>query len=167
MNLFETRYDVEPKDYTYHNWPAAEYSKPDFTQLCELSETEHMNKLTPEDIQNHAYGMAMVRFFLSGHNIPHVDAVSYAGITGFEEHDGGLLAVVGGILTLPNERNKGHGLATTSALCEVASSAEAISQYGHVGLLARCNEHSHSLTDKLGFAEKGMELGKMVMVKMF
>lgn len=155
-------YEVYPHDWAGHNDVPLS-----FHGLCEASSTEAMNQLTQQDIRNHAYGMAMVRSFVSGHGVPHRDVVSYAGVTGFEEFNGSKLAVIGGILTLPDERGKGHSTTTISALCEVVSGFEAVGQHGHQGLLAKCNQHSHSLTQKLGFSEQGKALGKTIMVKMF
>lgn len=159
-------YEVYPHDHIYDNWSAGVFATFDFTALCEASGAEAMNQLTPQAIENHVYGMTMIRNFVSGHGSLHNDPVSYAGVTGFEDFGGNKLAVIGGIITLPDERGKGHSSATISALCEVASGSEAVDQHGHRGLLAKCNQHSHGLTEKLGFSEQDTHLGKTIMVKM-
>ncbi len=160
------KYELVPHDTIYYEPSGDAFLELDFEEICELSSQEDMKALDPITIKNHPIGMAMVSEFMSPHWVFHCDVMSYAGVTGFEKYDGKNLAVVGGIITLPQFRNQGVGTKTVAGLLNAASTPEMVAKYGHKGFIAKCNADSKLLTEKLGFTEVGHKLGKLVMVKM-
>lgn len=158
-------YEIQPKDYTY---PCMGENAPlDFSGLCAVSANEHMHAMSTQLLKAQPYGMTMLRYYLSGHGVPHLTPVSYAGVKGFVEHGDIKRAMIGSILTLPSERNKGFATAVVKALCEVVSTKDAIQAHGHNGLLARCNETSQHLLQNLGFTAYSNTDNGVIMFKDF
>lgn len=156
-----------PHTATYYDHGADDYVPLDYTAICEQSQAENMQPLTPLAISEHPFGMATVAEWWSAHGVQHTDVAAYTGITGFEQYNGKKYAILGAMVALPWARGKGIGFTTANAVHELASSDAATTAHGHVGLLARCNPHSQKLTEKLGFTQVSSVLGKAIMVKLF
>lgn len=137
-----------------------------FTKICAASAEGNMKPLDQDKINQHLYGMAMEGGFLSGHGVWHSDVISYAAVTGFEEHDGKKLAEIGGVVTLPGERGLGYSTATVSKVLELASSDGAVAEHGHKGFLAKCNSNSIGLfVAKFGFEITGAQDQQQIAIK--
>jgi hypothetical protein len=159
-------YRLVAHDATYYDYSVDEHLPLDFAEICQVSLAEGMKPLSANDIQKHLFGIAVLGSYSAPHRFEHTEVVAYAGITAFEHYMGSKLAIIGGIITLPRVRKQGQGISMVAKLCEISGSEEAVGVHGHQGFLARCNDDSKKLTKKLGFSEKGKQLGKTLMVKM-
>jgi hypothetical protein len=159
-------YELMPAHATYYLHSIDEDVPLDFEELCVATLSEDMKPLDEISIKSHLYSMAMVGTFWSGHNVQHTDVVAYAGVTGFEEHNGMKLAEIGGVITLPGERNAGHSTSTIGKVLEDASLDESLAEHGHEGFLAKCNPNSIGLfVTKFGFEIAGHDATRYIAIK--
>ena len=142
---------------------AHEYSPVNLKPLCRAAALADMLPLRPQDILSHPLGIVAVGVYSTRGHFELADALAYAGITKFEEHDGTKMALIGGMVTKRNARGAGLAHATLSKLLTASKQPDFLAEHAHEGFMARCNDSSVDLFRDLGFVPKALLGSRTVM----
>jgi len=158
-----TKYGGSP---AYGASPAREGYPPDFSNLFAASLLEDVAPLDEASIMAHPLGLMTVGTYWSARGNRHSHVLSHAAVTGFEEYECSKLAVIGGVLTLPEARGEGHAFRTLKSLLQHMSIGRVKAEHEHLGFMAVCNAPALELfTTKLGFLAVGSTDQKHTVVR--
>lgn len=155
-----------PHTTTYYDSYSGDMRHLSYASLQYRSLKEDMKRLSRAEVFSHPIGRAMVGIWTPSRSYEHRKVLAYAGVTGFEDFQGKHIATIGGVLVLPSARCGGIGFDTVEAVVLEAQAEEKVAEYGHAGLLARCNQASRGIFSRLGFEEAVVQGNKSIMMKM-
>jgi hypothetical protein len=161
------KYEVVSNDNPHLYAAASEYWSPSLEDLLVYSREGKgaMNPLTTHDVRGHSLGCSMVGTWYDLPFADHQGVLSYAAITGREEFQGKICAVIGGVIVHPSVRRVGVGTLTVDWLVKTASTKAFQMQWEHEAYIARCNTLSAKLFAALDFIEVQEEESKTIMFK--
>lgn len=164
-NMIYEKYELVSNDNPHLYNPTTEYWSPSLEDLLAFTQEADMKELSSDDIKNHFLGCSIVgsRYQLPFAN--HHSVLSYAGITGSDDFQGKLCAIIGGVIVHPEARKIGLGSLTVNWLIQTASSNRLQDQLKYDGFIARCNKISIKLFAHLGFVAIQEEESKTTMFK--